>query len=133
MAPRIKQVILAAPDIDADVFRQQIAPALVARGRPITLYASSNDKALKASKQLQGQGSYPRAGEAGSGLVVLHGIETVDATNVETDFIGHSAFATTKTILSDIYYIMKTGAPASQRFGLKPVSASSGVYWQFAQ
>lgn len=48
---RIKEVILTAPDIDADVFKRDIAPALVAQGEPVTLYASSTDKALAASRR----------------------------------------------------------------------------------
>ncbi|HEY8360578.1 MAG TPA: alpha/beta hydrolase, partial [Ramlibacter sp.] len=31
-----EEVILTAPDIDADVFRRDIAPALVKAGRPVT-------------------------------------------------------------------------------------------------
>ena len=52
---RLKEVILTAPDIDADIFKRDIAPALTAAGRPITLYASSEDLALVASKKIHGQ------------------------------------------------------------------------------
>ena len=38
---RLREIILAAPDIDADVFKRDIAPALAATGAPVTLYASS--------------------------------------------------------------------------------------------
>ena len=91
--PRLKEVILTAPDIDADVFRRDIAPALVASGRPITLYASSKDLALVASKKVHG---YARAGDAGPGLVVLPGIETIDASTVDTSLLAHSYFAETR-------------------------------------
>lgn len=83
---RVKEVILAAPDIDASVFKRDIAPSLAAQGLPVTLYASSRDKALLASKKAHG---YPRAGESGSDLVVVPGIDTVDASKVSCDFIGH--------------------------------------------
>ena len=92
---RLQEVILTAPDIDADVFKRDIAPALTATGRPITLYASSEDKALKASKKVHG---YPRAGESGQGLIVVSDIETIDATNVDTSFVGHSYFAEARSV-----------------------------------
>ena len=50
---RLKEVILAAPDIDADVFSRDIAPALARYGSPVTLYASSTDRALAVSRGIQ--------------------------------------------------------------------------------
>ena len=58
---KIKEIILAAPDIDADVFKNEIAPQMVSETKkPITLYVSADDMALKASKLLLGN---PRAGD----------------------------------------------------------------------
>ncbi len=87
---RIKEVILAAPDIDADVFKRDIAPALIGDGQAVTLYASSKDWALKASKKFHG---YVRAGDSGASLTVVPGVTTVDSSEVDTDFLGHSYFA----------------------------------------
>jgi esterase/lipase superfamily enzyme len=124
---RLKEVILAAPDIDAEVFKRDIAPALTAAGRPVTLYASSEDQALAASRRVHG---YPRAGESGAGLVIVPGIETVDATRVATDFLGHSYFADTTSILSDMFYLIREGKRADRRFGLHPVDKPAGRYWE---
>lgn len=125
---RLKEVILAAPDIDADVFKRDIAPALTAAGRPITLYASSEDLALVASKKVHG---YPRAGDSGQGLVVVAGIETVDATATDTSLLGHSYFAETRSVLSDIFNLVQNGQRADQRFGLRPMDTQAGRYWIF--
>ncbi len=127
---RLKEVILAAPDIDADVFKRDIAPALTAAGRPVTLYASSEDLALVASKKVHGN---PRAGDSGSGLVIVPGIETVDATHVDTSFLKHSYFAETGSVLSDMFYLIRDGMRADQRFGLRAVDAQAGRYWEFKQ
>jgi esterase/lipase superfamily enzyme len=127
---RLKEVILAAPDIDADVFKRDLAPALAAAGRPITLYASSEDVALVASKKVHG---YARAGDSGPGLIVVPGIETIDATSVDTSLLGHSYFAETHTVLSDMFYLIQNGQRASQRFGLRPIDTKSGRYWEFAR
>jgi len=125
---RLKEVILTAPDIDSDVFKRDIAPALTAAGRPITLYSSSEDVALAFSKKVH---TYPRAGDAGQGLVVVSGIETIDATGVDTSFLGHSYFAETRSVLSDMFYLIRDDRRAGQRFGLDGVDYQSGRYWKF--
>lgn len=125
--PRLEEIILAAPDIDAEVFKRDIAPRLTAAGRPVTLYASSEDFALSLSKRAHG---YPRAGDAGPGLVILPGIETIDATGVDTSFLAHSYFAETTSILGDMFYLIKQGVRARERFGLVPVQSPAGLYWK---
>lgn len=121
---RFREIILSAPDIDAEVFKREIASHII----PATLYVSSTDEALRLSKTFHG---YSRAGEAGSGLVIAPGIDTVDATHVATDFVGHSYFAESKSIISDMFYLMKDGVRASGRFGLQPTDAHTGRYWVF--
>ena len=125
---RLKEVILTAPDIDADVFKRDIAPSLTATGRPITLYASSEDLALVASKKVHG---YPRAGDSGRGLVLIPGVETVDATLVDTSLLGHSYFAESRSVLSDMFYLIRRGQRADMRFGLDRVDDQAGRYWKF--
>ena len=125
---RLKEIILTAPDIDAEVFRRDIAPALASNGRPVTLYASADDKALMLSKQVHG---YPRAGDAGDGLVIVPGVETIDATGMDAGFLGHSYYGDNRSVISDIYYVMRDGKRANDRFGLVPRDISRGRYWVF--
>ena len=128
LAGRIREVILAAPDIDADVFRQQLLPALAGLDNPLTLYASSEDAALRASKTIHG---YARAGESGPGLVVAPAVETIDASGVDTGMIGHAYFAEQRSALSDMYYVVQKDARAAERFGLQAVEGATGRYWTF--
>jgi len=128
LRPRVTEVILAAPDIDAEVFARDIAPVLAETGRPITLYASSADLALTASKKVHG---YPRAGDAGPGLTISPGIETIDATEVDTSLVGHSYFAESRSVLSDMFHLVRDGQRAAQRSGLRAVDAQRGRYWVF--
>jgi len=130
LAGRLRGIILTAPDIDADVFRQQIAPALARAANPVTLYASSEDAALQVSKHVHG---YPRAGESGPGLVVTQGVETIDATGVDTGFIKHSYFAERRSALSDMFYLIHQNMPAGERHGLQPVDGGAGRYWVFRE
>lgn len=123
---RFNQIILAAPDIDADTF-VELARAMNHTGDRITLYASSRDRAIKISKLVHG---YPRAGESGNALVVVGGVDTVDATSVETDFYGHSYFAG-RTVLSDLFLLIKYDLSPSARFALFPQSRDRRVYWEF--
>ncbi len=127
---RYREVILTAPDLDADIFRRDILPAIAVEGSRITLYASSNDLALRASKTVH---QSPRAGEAGASLVVAPGLDTIDASSVETDFLGHSYYAEHRSVLSDLFYLINEGKPPAERFGLARVDGSGGVYWKFQQ
>lgn len=125
---KIKEVILAAPDIDADVFKRDIAPKMVQRlKKPITLYVSADDVALKASHKVHGN---PRAGDAGNGVVILDGVETIDASGVDTSFLSHSYFAETHSIIEDILDMIKSGRRAASRQTLELIQAATKVYWK---
>ena len=128
---KITEVILAAPDIDADVFRRDIAPQMVKKiAKPITLYVSSDDLALIASRKVHGN---KRAGDAGKGVVIVKGVETIDASGVDTSFLSHSYFATTSTIIADILDLMKSGKRAPDRETLEKVSQENVTYWKVKQ
>ena len=123
-----REIVMIAPDVDADVFRSDIAPRLARTGIHVTLYASSNDRALMASKAFHG---YPRAGDAGEGLLVVDGVETVDASDVSAGLLGHSYFAEDRRIMEDIFSLLQTGQRAENRFGLEAVDTEDGRYWTF--
>jgi esterase/lipase superfamily enzyme len=126
-----RQIVLAAPDIDADVFRRELGPAILEKGPRVTLYASSNDKALVASRKVHG--GYKRLGESGEGIVVMRGLDTVDASTVSTEFLGHSYFGDSTTVMSDLIYVIQKSLPPQERtrFALEPVRAAIGQYWRF--
>ncbi|MGD2111854.1 MAG: alpha/beta fold hydrolase [Gammaproteobacteria bacterium] len=121
-----REIIMIAPDIDAEVFRIDMAPRLARTGIHVTLYASSNDRALLASKAFHG---YPRAGESGSGLIVVDGVETIDASEVSGGLLGHSYFAEDRRIIEDIFALLQTGQRADRRFGLQAVNSPLGRHW----
>jgi len=127
LAQKITEIILAAPDIDAAIFKNDIAPQLASARNPVTLYASSDDLALAASKAVHG---YARAGDSGPGMQIVAGVETIDATNVDTGFVRHMYFAEKRSALSDMFYLIHKQARADQRF-LDPVDTIAGRYWMF--
>src|SRR5471032_12422 len=127
LAQKITEIILAAPDIDAAIFKNDIAPQLAKARNPVTLYASSDDLALAASKAVHG---YARAGDSGPGMQIVAGVETIDATAVDTGFVKHMYFAEKRSALSDMFYLIHKQARADQRF-LDPVDTPAGRYWMF--
>lgn len=128
LAARVRHVILAAPDIDAQYFLNSVGPGLVKAGLRATLYASSNDVALQLSKKFHGE---QRAGDTMPKVVVVKGITTIDASGVDTSFIGHSRYAEGRSILSDIYYLMNNQDDPADRFGLRAAQSPDGPYFTF--
>jgi esterase/lipase superfamily enzyme len=126
--PRFNQVLLTAPDIDADVFKNDIAPAITKTAERVTLYASSSDAALLLSKKLHG---YARAGEAGGDLVIVPGMDTVDVTAVDTSLLGHSYYGDSGSVISDFIEVLKDSKPADQRKWLHPEYLGYQKYWVF--
>jgi esterase/lipase superfamily enzyme len=130
LAARVKELILTAPDIDADVFKTQIAPVLVKLGTPVTLYASATDQALAVSREVHGAA---RAGDAGNGIIILAGMETIDASQVDSSMVGHSYYAENRSVIADIFYVLKDHRRAQERFGLREIVTPQGRYWAFRQ
>jgi esterase/lipase superfamily enzyme len=126
--PLFREVILTAPDIDADVFRRDIAPAIVKTAHRVTLYASSNDEALVMSKKVHG---YPRAGDSGSQLVIVPGIDTIDVSSVDTSLLGHSYYGSNGTVLADLLDLLHDSKPPLQRRWLRPRQLGEMLYWAF--
>ncbi len=126
--PKFREVILTAPDIDAEVFARDLAPALVQTAQRVTLYASSNDEALAASRAVHG---YRRAGESGDHVVVLPGLDTVDVSEVDTSLIGHSYYGSNTTVLADLFELMHGSKPADQRRWLQSIYRGKLKYWKF--
>lgn len=128
--PLLKEVVMAAPDIDADVFKAAVS-GLGGKALRYTLYGSKNDTALAASKKLHK--GYPRAGDGGDSILVVNGVETVDASAVGDDLLGlgHAYFASKRTLLSDLSYIIRKSSPPGDRHGLDPAMKEMIKYWLF--
>jgi esterase/lipase superfamily enzyme len=120
------QVVLAAPDVASSHFIQQI-PIVQAAADHITLYASSRDQALAASQHVN---HYPRAGQTGD-LTVIPPVETIDASAVDTGFLGHSYFGQSVLVLKDMLDLIRDGLTAAHRSHLHPGLYGANTYWTF--
>jgi len=106
---KFRNVIFAAPDVDRDAFKVQAKVAL-SLAEKITLYASSKDIALKASKRFNGR---PRAGDSDGGVILVPGVVTIDASDFGgDDMLGHNYFTGSLPLRTDIGAILW--------FGLRP-------------
>jgi len=130
---RLNQIILAAPDVDRDVF-VNIAANLKQYGRGVTLYASANDRAMEAARRVAG--GIPRAGDVPpDGPVLLAGIDTIDVTQTSTDYLAlnHSIYAEKGALLNDIGLLLQTGErPPDRRVPiLQRIDTPKGAFWRY--
>ena len=125
-AAKLRNVIFIAPDIDADMFRH-FAEKIKEKVDRVTLYASSNDKTLKASKLIHG-GS-PRAGDAGENLVIVEGVDTIDASFADTNLTSYFYFDNKKSIISDIFTLIHHNLSPNERLSLKRKTIRDLHYW----
>ncbi|HVR67913.1 MAG TPA: alpha/beta fold hydrolase [Verrucomicrobiae bacterium] len=123
--PLLDQVVLAAPDVAADEFSQLVVRAAPA-AKHFTLYVSKGDTALQAAALLS---DVARAGDSSDGVLILPGVDTIDATAAESDIVGHSYYGENRAILADIFSLLKTGMPPDQRFGLQAADSDGQKYW----
>lgn len=112
--PVFQQVMLAAPDMDAEVFREQLAPRMMRLARGITLYGSNDDRAILASKKAH---RIARAGERGANLPIVSGIDSVDVTGIDSSFLRHSYIGAV-SVLGDIAQMICEGKAISNRLGI---------------
>jgi hypothetical protein len=58
-------------------------------------------------------------------------METIDATLVDTDFLGHSYAVQTRTILTDLTLLLKKQMRAGDRPTLREVGDAAARHWAF--
>jgi len=122
LAPKIKYVMLAAPDVDVDVFRRQISEMGVDRP-PFTIFVSQSDDALRASRKIWGD--RPRLGgvdpnkEPYRTLFKEAKINVVDLSGIATDDrLGHSTFAESPDIVRSIGARIARGQDFNDKGGI---------------
>ena len=95
---RLGQLIMIAPDVDTEVFKD-----LISRSGPFqrkTLYVSEHDRALQASRLLRSGVS--RAGDAQKGYLVVKEMDTIDASPLKGGFSGHSVYDYSQLMFNDL-------------------------------
>ena len=130
---RLNQIILAAPDVDRDVFAN-LAATIKKYGRGVTMYCSSNDFAMSMARRVAG--GVPRAGDVSTdGPVVVDGIDTIDVSQTSTEYfaLNHSTYAERNALLNDIGLLLQTGErPPDARVPiLQRIASPKGDFWRY--
>lgn len=129
-AKKVVNVVLAAPDIDKEIFIRDQLPILQAGGRRVTLYASENDRALEASRSFH---KVQRLGSMKPLPAVARGLDTIDASAVDTSLIGHAYYGDNRSVVSDLFYLIHEKLPPARRVTLRPAGNPKLAYWRFAR
>lgn len=113
VAAKIKNVILASPDLDVDVFARQWWELGKAKPK-ITIFVSQDDRALKVSRQISGGvdrvGQINPAAEPYRSKLEAAGITVVDLTKLKTDdWLNHGKFAESPEIVQLVGSRLVTG------------------------
>ena len=120
---KLGHFILAAADLDADIFKAQIVDEIRPLVTSITLYASRDDAALRVSEQLH---KWTRAGETGDWMPAGESrFEMVDCSGIDlskragTQLIGHSYYSE-DNVAQDMQCVLGTSNSA------RPAQATAG-------
>src|SRR5262249_7090100 len=130
LAPLIGQVIDAAPDVSPKMFRETTARLQHAR-KPVTLYASSGDVALRTSSLLRLEA---RAGYIFWGRpLIAPGVDTIDI-SIAADALGfnHDTYAASPLLMADIRRLIETGVhpPTKRTASMEAISGKDGTFWR---
>jgi esterase/lipase superfamily enzyme len=120
------QIILAAPDVDAGLFRG-LCKAYGSAGERTTLYVSNKDLAVEAASWVY---DFARAGFAPP-IFVAPGIDTINVTNVDVSRLGHGYVAEARDVLMDIFRLIGDGAEPAKRNLAQLNDESGSIYWEF--
>jgi esterase/lipase superfamily enzyme len=127
-APAIGELLLAAPDINEEIFRELIVPGLASLQQTRrTIYASANDVALKASKTAH---EFRRVGDTDGGILAFAGFDIIDASAAAplVRAFGHSYVMDSARVLDDITDILIRRKPVAER-GLDRRTVPPNTYW----
>lgn len=108
---QLGQLVLAAPDVERAELVEQL-DTLQTHSDGVTLYASKHDVALQVSNRVNGG---RRAGDANGDLIRIVGLDTVDASLIEADSLGHSYFGDAPELLGDILGLIRLGWRPAER------------------
>jgi esterase/lipase superfamily enzyme len=119
------QIILAAPDVDRDLFLS-LAALYRAHADGVTLYASRRDLAVHLSAKLH---DAPRAGYFVP-YTVTPGVDTIAVPDFDVDLLGHSYFAQAEALLHDIFDLLRHGEPPAKRQRIEAAKDGDAVFWR---
>jgi esterase/lipase superfamily enzyme len=136
-ALKLGNLILAAPDIDWQVFAERVAAEqLLAVAERTTIYLSPDDKAIRLATILFDSGR--RLGQLFVSdlsnrqrdvLRDLRNLAVVDARIQQGDFLGHGYFYANRAVSSDLILVLRDGRDPGAENG-RPLELEESVFWR---
>jgi esterase/lipase superfamily enzyme len=124
---KFEQIVLAAPDVDRDLFTD-LAPNCLKICKRTTLYMSEKDKALRSAGIIK---DFPRAGFSPP-PTILKGIDTIEVSGIDLTFLGHGYYAAARPFLNDLQSLLLSNLAPRRRSGLLSQKTPKGErYWVF--
>lgn len=126
LTPKLHEVVLAAADLGEEevmVLAQALRQSPDSPRPHVTLYASSKDRALLLSRQVNG----PRVGLIEGQVRALAGIDVIDATALNCEFLAHSCFAEDPFSLLEMRALITQEWEAAKRAWI----AAKDGHWYF--
>jgi esterase/lipase superfamily enzyme len=118
----LREIVLVAADVEVEIFKQKFAK-IVGESNRFTSYVSKADRALLVSSFFH---QTNRVGFVQGEPFIMDGLETIDATYVDTSLLGHNYFD--RSVLTDLGYLLREELAAERR-GLQQTPGKS--YWSF--
>lgn len=117
--PLLGHVVLAAPDVDAASFAA-LVPSAVRLATSTTLYFCDTDRALLASRAIHVDKP------VGMGPFFADGLDTIDASDVNTSMLGHGYFASEHPMLVELRLLVVESFPPAER--RPPLTKTTGEF-----
>lgn len=125
---RIRNVMLAAPDVDVDEFKHS-ATRFAFVAQRTTMYATRADLALATSAWLHG---YHRAGLAPP-VTAVAGMDTIVVEGFNLLDLGHSYYAEASSVLHDMFNLFHYGSEPIKRPGVISAETAAGQkFWRLS-
>lgn len=94
---KLNRIILAAPDVDIDLFDEYLKDISPVQDRIVVL-VSKDDRALKLSRRIAG--GIDRVGATDPDIIAARGLEVIDLTRIDDrDNVNHTKFAQSPDIV----------------------------------
>ncbi len=122
---KLNQLIFAAADVDSTIM-PKLSRSAIKYSKRVTSYVSDKDSALKISGWLH---SYPRVGVCPP-TFVTSGMDTVLVNDLDLGDFKHNYFASSRTMLSDIFEVLKRNSAPHERHSIEVVVADGLKYWR---
>ncbi len=137
----IDHVFLAAPDVGDDEFNTQFKDEIAALAHAVTVYVSSDDKALLLSEWIHGEKRLGRTRaekqeqfEEMIDLLELEakgaeGITVIDVTPVNRSTLGHTFYIESSEFYDDLYQRLLNAHPVRARRLYRTDYRDGAAYW----